>query len=232
MCIRDSTETAPVTNVNPPWHIKPGTVGPPLRETKERIADDGELQVRGPQVMKGYYRNPKATKEAFTKDGWFRTGDLARFDEDGYLVITGRIKDIIVTAGGKNISPQNIENDLKSSKYIEQVAVIGDRRKYLSALIIPAFDTLKKWAERQGIPFSGNADLVARPEVRELIQHEIDRIMKHYARVEQIKKFTILDAEWTQETGEITPSLKVKRRVVEEKYRDLIEAMYQTEDRE
>ncbi|HPN11959.1 MAG TPA: long-chain fatty acid--CoA ligase, partial [Spirochaetota bacterium] len=120
------TETTPVTNVNPPWHIKAGTVGPPLSETKVKISDEGELLIKGPQVMKGYYKNPKATAEVFTKDGWFRTGDLARIDEDGYVAITGRIKDIIVTAGGKNISPQNIENDLKSSKYIEQVAVIGD----------------------------------------------------------------------------------------------------------
>ena len=127
-----------------------------------KISDEGELLIKGPQVMKGYYKNPKATKEVFTKDGWFRTGDLARIDEDGYVAITGRIKDIIVTAGGKNISPQNIESNLKSSKYIEQVAIIGDRRKYLSALIIPSFDNLQKWAKSKGISFSGNSDLVNR----------------------------------------------------------------------
>ncbi len=220
------TETTPVTNVNPPWHIKPGTVGPALSETKVKISDEGELLIKGPQVMKGYYKNPKATAEVMTRDGWFRTGDLARIDEDGYVAITGRIKDIIVTAGGKNISPQNIENDLKSSKYIEQVAVIGDRRKYLSALIIPSFENLQKFAKSKGISFSGNSDLVTNEQVRDLIQGEISRIMKSYARVEQIRKFTLLEAEWTQDTGEITPSLKVKRRVVEDKYKDFIESMY------
>ncbi len=220
------TETTPVTNVNPPWKLKPGTVGPPLSETKVKISNEGELLIKGPQVMKGYYKNKKATDEVFTKDGWFRTGDMARIDEDGYVAITGRIKDIIVTAGGKNISPQNIENDLKSSKYIEQVAVIGDRRKYLSALIIPSFENLQKWAKGRRITFSGNSDLANDPAVNEMIRGEINRIMKSYARVEQIRKFTMLDAEWTQDTGEITPSLKVKRKVVEEKYHDYIEAMY------
>ncbi len=220
------TETTPVTNVNTPWKLKPGTVGPPLSETKVRISDEGELLIKGPQVMKGYYKNKKATDEVFTRDGWFRTGDLARIDEDGYVAITGRIKDIIVTAGGKNISPQNIENDLKSSKYIEQVAVIGDRRKYLAALVIPSFENLEKWAKSRGIAFSGNSDLVANADVNEMMRVEIDRIMKNYARVEQIRKFTMLDAEWTQDTGEITPSLKVKRRVIEEKYGSYIEAMY------
>ncbi len=220
------TETTPVTNVNPPWHIKPGTVGPALSETKVRISDDGELQIKGPQVMKGYYKNPRATKEVFTKDGWFRTGDLARIDDDGYVAITGRIKDIIVTAGGKNISPQNIESSLKGSKYIEQVAIIGDRRKYLSALIIPSFENVQKWAKSKGLTFSTNRDMVNSKEVHDLIQGEISREMKSYARVEQIRKFSLLDAEWTQDTGEITPSLKVKRKVVEEKYKDVIENMY------
>jgi long-chain acyl-CoA synthetase len=226
------TETTPVTNVNPPWKIKVGTVGPPLSETKVKISDDGELLIKGPQVMKGYYRNPKATAEVFTKDGWFRTGDMAKIDEDGYVAITGRIKDIIVTAGGKNISPQNIENTLKSSKYIEQVAVIGDRRKYLSALIIPSFENLQKWARSKGISFSDNRDLVNNKEVNAMIQAEIARLMKDYARVEQIRKFSLLDAEWTQDTGEITPSLKVKRRVVEDKYSKIIENMYPPEARD
>jgi long-chain acyl-CoA synthetase len=220
------TETTPVTNVNLPWKLKPGTVGPALSETKVRISDEGELQIKGPQVMKGYYKNPKATAEVFTKDGWFKTGDLARIDEDGYVTITGRIKDIIVTAGGKNISPQNIEGSLKASKFIEQVAIIGDRRKYLAALIIPAFDTLTKWAKSKGIQFTDVNDLVTNKDVNKMIADEISAHMKNYARVEQIRKFTLLNAEWTQDSGEITPSLKVKRRVVEDKYKDIIEAMY------
>jgi len=220
------TETTPVTNVNPPWFIKPGTVGPPLPETKVRISDEGELQIKGPQVMKGYFKNKKATDEVFTKDGWFKTGDIARIDEDNYVAITGRIKDIIVTAGGKNISPQNIESSLKASKFIEQVAIIGDKRKYLSALVIPAFETLQNWAKANSISFTDNSDLVKNTMVIEMLGEEIKQHTTQFARVEQIRRFTLFDAEWTQETGEITPSLKVKRRVLEDKYSKEIEAMY------
>ena len=220
------TETTPVTNVNRPGIIKPGTVGPPLKNTNIKISDEGEILVKGPQVMKGYYKNKAATKEVFTKDNYFRTGDIGIIDELGRLSITGRIKDIIVTAGGKNISPQNIENSLKESKYIEQVAVIGDKRKYLSALIIPAFDELKKWAKRKGVEFTDTTDLIAKSEVNELIGNEIDKYTKNFARVEQIRKFNLLDAEWSQETGELTPTLKIKRRVIDEKYAKEIESMY------
>lgn len=220
------TETTPVTNYNRPWLIKPGTVGQAIPETKVKISDDGEILIKGPQVMKGYYKNPKATKEVFTKDGWFKTGDIGVIDEDGCLKITGRIKDIIVTAGGKNISPQNIENSLKTSPYIEQVAIIGDRRKYLAALIIPAFEAVGKWAKKESIEFSGHADLIKNDKVVKLIEAEIEKYTKHYARVEQIRRFRLLDAEWTQQTGELTPTQKIKRRVVEAKYANEIEAMY------
>jgi long-chain acyl-CoA synthetase len=220
------TETTPVTHFNRPGKIKPGTVGHAIPQTKVKIADDGELLIKGPQVMKGYYKNPKATKEVFTKDGYFRTGDIAAIDDEGFLKITGRIKDIIVTAGGKNISPQNIENSLKTSQYIEQVAVIGDRRKYLSALVIPAFEAVEKWAKRSGIPFTGHKDLIEKSEVYKLIASEIEKYTKQYARVEQIRKFKLLDAEWTQQTGELTPTQKVKRRIVESKYSQEIESLY------
>jgi long-chain acyl-CoA synthetase len=220
------TETTPVTNVNRPWKIKPGTVGPVIAETQIKISEDGEILVKGPQVMAGYYKNPKATKEVFTKDGWFRTGDMGFNDEDGYLRITGRIKDIIVTAGGKNISPQNVENSIKTSHFVEQVAVIGDRRKYLSALIIPSFDHIEKWARKNEISFSDKHDLVANDRVIELMRAEIDKYTKQYSRIEHIRKFTLLVAEWTQATGELTPSQKVKRRVVEDKYKKEIELMY------
>ncbi len=220
------TETTPVTHFNRAGKIKPGTVGHAIPGTKVRIADDGELQIKGPQVMKGYYKNPAATKEVFTRDGFFRTGDIAAIDDEGFLKITGRIKDIIVTAGGKNISPQNIENSLKTSQFIEQVAVIGDRRKYLTALVIPAFEAVAKWAKKNGIEASGHKDLIKRDEVKKLIAGEIEKYTKQYARVEQIRKFQLLDAEWTQETGELTPTQKVKRRIIESKYGKEIESLY------
>jgi len=220
------TETTPVTNVNPPWKIKPGTIGPPLSETKVMVSDEGEYLIKGPQVMMGYYKNKIATDEVFTKDGWFKTGDMAMIDSEGYVAITGRIKDIIVTAGGKNISPQNIENSLKGSKFIDEVGIIGDRRKYLSALIIPSFETLGKWASANDIAFTGNTDLVNNEAVLEMMRGEVDNFTKNFARVEQIRQYCLLYAEWSQETGEITPSLKVKRRVINEKYAEAIEAMY------
>ncbi len=220
------TETTPVTNYNRPERLKPGTVGPAIPETKVKISDEGEILIKGPQVMKGYYKNPKATKEVFTKDGFFRTGDIGIIDEDGFLKITGRIKDIIVTAGGKNISPQNIENSLKTSPYIEQVAIIGDRRKYLAALIIPAFEALEKWARREGISSSSRKDLIDSDSVHKLIASEIDKYTKQFSRVEQIRKFKLLDAEWTQQSGELTPTQKVKRKVVDTKYAAEIESMY------
>ncbi len=220
------TETTPVTNVNPIGNIKPGTVGQALPETHVKISDLGEILIKGPQVMVGYYKNQEATDEVMTEEGYFRTGDIGVIDEEGFLSITGRIKDIIVTAGGKNISPQNIEGSIKGSPYIEQAAVIGDKRKYLSALIIPSFESLKAWAQNKGIEFQNNKELVDNEEVKKLLEQEINEKTTQFARVEQIQKFTIFDSEWTQETGELTPSLKVKRRVLEEKYKDEIETMY------
>jgi len=201
-------------------------VGQAIPETKIKIADDGEILAKGPQIMLGYYKNKAATEEVMTKDGFFKTGDIGVIDEDGCLKITGRIKDIIVTAGGKNISPQNIENSVKTSPYVEQIAVIGDKRKYLSALVIPNFEALSKWAKQKGISFASNADLIKNEEVNKLIESEIAKYTKQFSRVEQIKKFTLLEAEWTQATGELTPTQKVKRRIIEQKYAKEIEAMY------
>lgn len=220
------TETTPVTNGNKPKLIKPGTVGPALIDTEIKIGEDGEILIKGPQVMKGYYKNEEATKEAFTDDGFFRTGDIGEIDKDGYMKITGRIKDLIVTSGGKNISPQNIENTLVTSPFIEQVAIIGDNRKYLSALIVPSFATLESWAKDKGISFSVRSDLIKNPEVIKLFEHEIEENMKDYARVEQIRKFTLLEKEWSQDTGELTPTMKVKRKVINQKYSSVIEALY------
>ncbi|MDI6615799.1 MAG: AMP-binding protein, partial [Syntrophaceae bacterium] len=223
------TETTPITNANRPKLIKPGTVGSPLKDTIVKIGDFGEILVKGPQVMKGYYKNEEATREVFTDDGFFRTGDIGEIDEDGYLKITGRMKDIIVTSGGKNISPQNIENTLLASPFIEQTAIIGDNRKYLSALIVPDFATLEKWAGEQGISFENRSELIENPEVTKLYEQEIETLMKDYARVEQIRKFRLLDREWSQDTGEMTPTMKLKRSIVQEKYRNEIEAMYPPE---
>lgn len=220
------TETTPITNANRPKLIKPGTVGSPLKDTIVKIGDFGEILVKGPQVMKGYYKNEEATKEVFTDDGFFRTGDIGEIDEDDYLKITGRMKDIIVTSGGKNISPQNIENTLLASPFIEQTAIIGDNRKYLSALIVPDFATLEKWAGEQGISFENRSELIENPEVAKLYEQETETLMKDYARVEQIRKFRLLEKEWSQDTGEMTPTMKLKRSIVQEKYRNEIEAMY------
>jgi long-chain acyl-CoA synthetase len=222
------TETTPVTNVNRPGMIKPGTVGPPVKETEIKIAEDGEILIRGPQVMLGYYKNEEATREVLTEDGFFCTGDIGKVDEDQCLMITGRKKEIIVTAGGKNIAPQNLENALKGSRFVEQVSVIGDRRKYLSALIVPNFEELTKWADKVGVSYGSREDLVKNDKVQHLYEKVIDKYMRPFARAEQIRKFCLLPDEWTQQTGELTPTLKCKRRVIEEKYCEEIECMYPT----
>ncbi|HNY50376.1 MAG TPA: long-chain fatty acid--CoA ligase [Smithella sp.] len=223
------TETTPVTNSNKPKKIKPGTVGPAVKDTIVKIGEGGEILIKGPQVMKGYYKNEEATKEVFTSDGFFRTGDIGEIDSDGYMKITGRIKDIIVTSGGKNISPQNIENTLITSPFIEQIAVIGDNRKYLSALIVPAFASLESWAKEKGIAFSNRHDLTQNPEVIKLYEQEIQEYMKDYARVEQIRKFILLEKEWSQDSGELTPTMKLKRSIIRKKFEQEIESMYPPE---
>jgi long-chain acyl-CoA synthetase len=223
------TETTPVTHIGIPGMIKVGSVGSAIPETEIRLTDEGEILVRGPQVMKGYYKNPKATKEAMTKDGFFKTGDIGRIDEDGYMFITGRSKDIIITSGGKNISPQNIENLLKGSPYIEQLALVGDRRKFISALIVPDFKTLEKWSKKNKINISNKRELCADERIIALFEKEIERLTESCSRVEKVKKFVLLPDEWTQTTGEMTPSQKVKRRVVESKYKTIIDSIYNVE---
>lgn len=220
------TETGPVTNANRPEKIKAGTVGAPVKDTVVKISEEGEVLIKGPQVMKGYYKNEAATKEVFTEDGFFRTGDIGVIDSENYLKITGRIKDLIITSGGKNISPQNIENSLKASQYIEQVAVIGDNRKYLSALIVPSFTELENWAKANNIAFTSKKDLLNNPEVNKLMLSEIEANMKDYARVEQIRKIKLLENEWSQQTEELTPTLKLKRRIINQKYAAEIESLY------
>ena len=223
------TETSPVVCVNRPGMTKPGSVGLPCRETTIKISDEGEILIKGPQVMKGYYKNRDATKHAFTKDGYLKSGDLGRIDDEGFVHIVGRIKDIIVTAGGKNIAPQNIDFRLRQSPYIGNIALVGDRRKYLTALIIPSFDQLYQWACDKGIEFFSSKDLVTDERVINLFSEEIENLSGDFSQVEKVRRFRLIDDVWSQETNELTPTLKIKRRVIEEKYAQEIAGMYPVE---
>lgn len=222
------TEDTGVTCVSRTDKVKFRTVGPPLRGTEVKIAEDGEILVRSPSVFKGYYKNPEATKEAL-KDGWLYSGDIGELDEDGYLKITDRKKDIIVTAGGKNITPQYIENQLKFSSYINDAVIIGDNMKYITALIMIDEDNVVKYAQDNKIQFSTYKDLTQSPEIFKLIRKDVDKVNDGLSRVEQIKKFTIIPKKLYEEDGEVTPTMKVKRKVINEQFNDLIEAMYRRE---
>ncbi len=221
------TETSPVITCNYPGRVKPGTVGLPLEHVEVRIAEDGEILTRGPHVMKGYFKKPEATAEAIDEDGWFHTGDIGFVDADGCLVITDRKKDIIVTSGGKNIAPQPIENRLKTNKFLAEVVMIGNKRNFAAALLVPNFEALEAWAKERGVAAAGREDLVRRPEVVAHYQKLVDEMTGDLAQFEKIKKIALLTKEFTQESGELTPTLKVKRRVVEERYKGLIDAMYE-----
>jgi long-chain acyl-CoA synthetase len=219
------TEGTGVTCVSRAGKVKFGTVGPPISGTEVKIAEDGEILVRSPSVFKGYFKNPEATEETL-KDGWLYSGDVGELDEDGYLKITDRKKDIIVTAGGKNITPQYIENKLKFSPYINDAVVIGDKRKFISCLIMIDEDNVVKYAQDNKIQFSTYKDLTQSPEIIKLIQGEMANVNETLSRVEQVKKFTILPKKLYEEDGEVTPTMKVKRTYVNEAFGDLIEAMY------
>lgn len=220
------TEGTGVTCVSRVGKVKIGTVGPPLTGTEVRIAEDGEILVRSPSVFKGYYKDPKATNEAL-RDGWLYSGDIGELDEDGYLKITDRKKDIIVTAGGKNIAPQNIENRLKFGPYINDAVVIGDKRSFITCLIMIDEENVVKYAQDNKIQFSTYKDLAQNPEIIKLIQAAVDRVNETLSSVERVKKFTILPKRLYEEDGEVTPTMKVKRRYVNKAFSDLIEAMYQ-----
>jgi long-chain acyl-CoA synthetase len=221
------TETSPVITCNRPGRIRPGTVGLPLEKVEVRTAEDGEILTRGPHVMKGYFGKPQATAEAIDPDGWFHTGDIGFLDKDGFLTITDRKKDIIVTSGGKNIAPQPIENRLKTNKFFAEVVMIGNKRNFPSALVVPNFEALEGWAATNRIEARGRDALVARPEVLRHYLGLIEGMTGDLAQFEKIKKIALLTKEFTQESGELTPTLKVKRRVVEERYRPTIDALYE-----
>jgi long-chain acyl-CoA synthetase len=224
------SETAPVLTVNTLDHVKMGTVGRALPGVTLRIAEDGEILAKGPNIMKGYWNLPDATAEVVDADGWFHTGDIGEIDAEGFLRITDRKKELIINAYGKNVAPAPIENALKASRYIGQAVVIGDRRKFLSALLVPDFEVLKPWAEKQGIGTGDANGLLRDAKVRALISQEVDAVNGRLASFEKIVAWELLPNEFTLETGELTPTQKVKRRVINQKYGDVIERLYAEAD--
>jgi long-chain acyl-CoA synthetase len=223
------TETSPVLTANRPGAVKLGSVGRVVPGTEIRIDATGEILARGPQVMKGYWNKPDATAEVIDTDGWFHTGDVGEFDAQGFLRITDRIKNLIVTAGGKNIAPQPIENQATMSPFIAQAVMIGDRRNFPTLLVVPDFENLRPWAEQQGIDTSDSQRLAADGRVRQLLESEALGRLEGFARYELPKKVTVLTDEFTVDSGLLTPTMKVKRKAVEQRYSGEIEAMYQGE---
>jgi long-chain acyl-CoA synthetase len=220
------TETSPVMAVNTFGHTRLGTVGRPIPGVEIRIAPDGEIITRGPNVMRGYFEKPEATAAAIDPDGWFHSGDIGLLDADGYLRITDRKKDLIVTAGGKNIAPQPIENLAKSSKFVSNAVMLGDRRPFPIMLVVPNAEPLKAWAARHGLPADEMDHLCKLPEVHTKLEREVRKTLRDLAQFEMPKKFLLLPRDFSVEGGELTPTLKVRRRVVEERHKAAIEALY------
>jgi long-chain acyl-CoA synthetase len=219
------TETTGITHMSSEVDFKVGTVGKAIPGTQVRIAEDGEIVVKHPGIFKGYYKDEEQTKEVLI-DGWMHTGDVGMIDEEGYLKLTDRKKDLIITAGGKNVAPQYLENLLKFSPYINDSVVIGDRRKFLSALIVIDEENVTKYAQDNKVQFTTFASMTRAPEVISLIQEEIDKVNNQVSRVENIRKFRIIDKKLYTEDGEVTPTMKVKRKSINAQFGDLIESMY------
>lgn len=222
------TETAPVMAVNYPGHMKFGTVGPVLEGVEVKIADDGEIMTKGPNVTSGYYNNPVATDEAFV-DGWFCTGDVGELDSENYLKITDRKKDLIVTAGGKNIAPQHLENLLKMDKYFTEAMLYGDRKKFITALIVPDFEKVEEYALKNDILFTNVKGLLENPEIRALLGRRIEKVQQEHdiPGYEQIKKFVIMNSEFSMDNNEVTPTLKLKRKIVTAKFQQELDDLYE-----
>jgi long-chain acyl-CoA synthetase len=219
------TETAPMISCNAPGAFRFGTVGKPVRDVEVRIGQQGEILVRGPNVMKGYYKKPEDTRRAFV-NGWFKTGDVGELDPDGFLRVTDRIKDLIITESGENVAPQHVETALKVDPYTEHVVALGDKRKFLTAIIVPQFPALEAYARSHAITFSSRSELVHRPEIHDFFRDRIDKLSADLAPYERIKEFTLLDHDLTMEAGELTPTQKVKRKAIVAKYADMIDQMY------
>lgn len=222
------TETSPVIAVGTfdPGGLKFGTVGPPLQGVEVKIAEDGEILCRGPNVMLGYYKDEQLTREAIDEEGWFHTGDIGTIVEGKFLKITDRKKEIFKTSGGKYIAPQVIENRFKESEFIENIIVIGENKHFPAALIVPAFEHLRSWCEVKGIPYESNEQVVKLPQVIERIAKEVEHINYFLGKTEQVKKFRLIDHEWSIESGELSPTLKLRRKFIQSKYPRLIYEMY------
>ena len=220
------TETSPVISSNNPSAVRVGTVGKPIRNVRVRVAADGEIEVTGPGVMAGYYHKDDATADAFTADGWFKTGDIGDIDQDGYLKITDRKKELFKTSGGKYIAPAPIEQMLRSSRFVNQVVLVGSERKFPAALIVPNFEMLESYAKLKELDISTHAEFCKNERILDLFSRQIEAATLGLAKYEKVKSFALLEHEMTIENGELTPTLKVKRRVVDEKYRAVIDKIY------
>ncbi|HEX8354717.1 MAG TPA: long-chain fatty acid--CoA ligase [Pyrinomonadaceae bacterium] len=220
------TETSPVITVNAAGDNRVGTVGRPIRHVEVRTAPDGEIETRGPNVMRGYYNKPDATREVFTDDGWFKTGDIGALDAEGYLRITDRKKELFKTSGGKYVAPQPVEQRIKQSRFVNQVVLVGAGRKFPAALIVPDWEALRAYAQHKGLDCKTEADFCRHPRVVDLLQRQVDTLTEDLSRFERVKRVALIERELTVEGGELTPTLKVKRRVVDEKYKDVIDRLY------
>jgi long-chain acyl-CoA synthetase len=225
------TETSPVIALNNPSAYKLGTVGRVLPNIQVKIAEDGEILVKGPSVFSGYWNMPDETRHAFEGE-WFKTGDVGEIDPDGFLIITDRKKDLLKTSGGKFIAPQPIESSLKANPLVSEAAVIGERRRFPAVIIAPSFVSLRDWAVENRVTFSSNADLAAQPRVQELYEKIVAQVNHNLAQFEKLKKVLVLPEELSVEHGTLTPTLKLRRRKVEERYREMIEKMYAEGERE
>lgn len=223
------TETHLILTLTPFGKTRYGSCGRVINEVQMKIANDGEILVKGPTLMAGYYKKPEMTRDVIDSEGWLHTGDIGHLDEDNFLYITDRKKNILVTSGGKNVASAPIENVLKTSRFIEDVCLIGDRRKFVSAIIIPNFETLRKWATEHRIHVDSDKELVEHPSVYNLIWMEIETLQRDFARYEKVKKFLLIPEPLSIDKGEMTPSLKIKRSILEDKYKEQIDLLYADE---